>query len=111
MAMEPKLKAKWTKALCSKRYKQTSGRLCDSDGFCCLGVLCVVSRKAKQLDKSFDFNGKMVTHDLDDDESAIYKQFGLTPRQHEKLVTMNDTEGKTFPEIAAWIEKNIKEKK
>ena len=34
--------AKWLEALRSGKYKQTTGRLQDSKGFCCLGVACDV---------------------------------------------------------------------
>ena len=33
---------KWVAALRSGEYKQTTGRLHSEDGFCCLGVACVV---------------------------------------------------------------------
>lgn len=38
--MNPEVKAMWTAALRSGKYKQTESWLRTSDGFCCLGVLC-----------------------------------------------------------------------
>ena len=36
--MKPELKKIWVKALRSGEYKQTKKRLCDRNGYCCLGV-------------------------------------------------------------------------
>lgn len=36
---------KWIKALRSGKYKQTSARLRDKEGFCCLGVACDLAFK------------------------------------------------------------------
>lgn len=38
--MKPEIKQKWIDALRSGEYSQTSQSLKDSQGFCCLGVLC-----------------------------------------------------------------------
>ena len=37
--MNLEIAARWTAALRSGEYKQTTQKLCDSGGFCCLGVL------------------------------------------------------------------------
>jgi len=42
--MNPEIKAKWVAALRSGVYKQTRENLKDDDGFCCLGVLCKISK-------------------------------------------------------------------
>lgn len=39
--------AKWINALRSGKYKQTTGMLNDGSGFCCLGVLCDISKVGK----------------------------------------------------------------
>ncbi len=41
--MNPELKAKWVASLRSGDYPQSIARLKQSDGWCCLGVLCDVS--------------------------------------------------------------------
>lgn len=38
--MDKEVKRKWLKALRSGKYTQTEGTLKDSEGNCCLGVLC-----------------------------------------------------------------------
>lgn len=38
--MNQQIKARWVEALRSGKYGQTSSYLYDSQGFCCLGVLC-----------------------------------------------------------------------
>lgn len=43
--MNQEIKKLWVEALRSGEYKQTSGELRDSDGFCCLGVLCDIYKK------------------------------------------------------------------
>ena len=43
--MNQEIKTKWVVALRSGDYKQTKGKLKDANGYCCLGVLCDISRK------------------------------------------------------------------
>jgi citrate lyase alpha subunit len=39
------IKERWISALESGSYAQTTGRLADSGGFCCLGVLCEIAEQ------------------------------------------------------------------
>lgn len=43
--MNPEVKAEWVAALRSGEYMQTKGHLKDSNGMCCLGVLCDIAAK------------------------------------------------------------------
>jgi hypothetical protein len=43
--MNPHAKEVWLAALRSDEYAQTTGTLHDSEGFCCLGVLCDLYKK------------------------------------------------------------------
>jgi hypothetical protein len=43
--MDVEIKDRWTTALRSGDYAQTTGVLNDGDGFCCLGVLCEIAEK------------------------------------------------------------------
>ena len=43
--MKKEVKDLWVQALRSGKYPQTTGRLHDNKGFCCLGVLCDVAIK------------------------------------------------------------------
>ena len=42
---------KWVKALRSGKYKQTTSRLKDKTGYCCLGVACELAVKAGVIKK------------------------------------------------------------
>lgn len=100
--MNKKVKTKWLKALRSGRYKQTKAQLMNNDGYCCLGV-CLITNKLmtkKAIDNHQVFEGAMLP-------SKIRINIGLTVKTQEKLVNMNDAEGKDFREIADWIEENI----
>lgn len=107
--MKADTKQKWLDALRSGRYRQGHDALCDDTGaYCCLGVLARVSGvpKSKLLDKET----------LDDIHMCeLLGVFGAgysreIPDTHktvqQKLAGMNDN-GKTFAEIAEWIEANI----
>lgn len=84
--MDAEIKRKWIKALRSGTYKQGRNQLRKGDAYCCLGVLCDVTTGT--------FN---------------YSQF----RRHfasdfeDQLVGMNDTQGKSFGEIADFIDANL----
>lgn len=91
-AMDANLKAKWIEALRGGEFKQCTTVLCDDKTeeypmYCCLGVLCVVA------------------HMPPDAES--YAQLNYMVGGYQPLVNLNDEEGKSFPEIADWIEANI----
>lgn len=47
--MNQQIKQSWLGALRSGDYQQTRGRLRDTTGFCCLGVLCDLYAKEKNL--------------------------------------------------------------
>lgn len=96
---------KWLVALRSGEYKQITNYLKTPDGYCCIGVLC-----------------DLVNHDAWDDPNvagswsswksgAITFEAGLPPAflpdaVQCKLIHLNDADGKSFSEIADWIEQN-----
>jgi hypothetical protein len=110
MAMTPK--QLWIKELREGDHRQTHLVLQDSNGFCCLGVACLVYERetgnklprdnAGQL---FHANlGKSCTHDY----TPVQEWLGLRTTaadifNSESLACMND-HGKTFAEIADVIE-------
>lgn len=130
--MKKEVKKKWLKALRSGEYDQCKRQLLDrtakGDQFCCLGVLCNLYAKehpgtgfkSPKSPKSpyWDFFNK--TSDL---PAKVKKWAGisieplfiideysrrpikLTPS--EKLIEMNDEQGKNFNQIADWIEENL----
>lgn len=105
--MKAKWKSKWIKALKSGEYKQARASLKKrGKKMCCLGVLCDVAG-AKWVTNVGPYvgdiqigNTAVLTHDG-------LKYFGLTAAKSDKLVDMNDTNGKTFEEIAEYIKKKL----
>lgn len=106
--LSPELKAKWLQALRGGEYAQTREKLRDDDGFCCLGVLCdLVDPKGWGADEWGD-----TTFTYNDDEasgslpSSMNLKF-IAGKDENKLIAMNDDEGKSFSEIADWVEANL----
>lgn len=101
-----KLKADWLRRLRGGRYKQTVGRLYRSTeaaagerippGYCCLGVLAMAAGKKRA---QMGLGGVL---------SSVGLGNLISEAQESELATRNDTFGWTFPEIADWIEANIK---
>ncbi len=88
--LQPEIKEAWCQALRSGRYRQGGGQLhCSNGTHCCLGV----------LDKE---QGRLA------DSSEAYLSEELIPMfVQNRLVDLNDDEGKSFGEIADWIEENL----
>lgn len=121
--MNPERKAEWTAALRSGEYKQTNGFLHRRGGFCCLGVACDLWNKEtgkgewKPFSDCRDFVIQDERYALEDRYSAFppnevtnwlgvpYTE-GYRPPSFLTLANMNDS-GKTFLEIADWIEENL----
>jgi hypothetical protein len=98
--MDKILKEKWVAALRSGEYKQCKDQLKDGGGYCCLGVLCEISERAIRPGESTITLSEAVSYfDIDDDKVAS--------RIKCKFEKMNDSEGKTFAEIADYIEKEL----
>ena len=95
--MKQALKKAWIEALRSRKYKQGENYLMiEANGkfqYCCLGVLCVVAgMKPKSVMygiHTFDGQGGTLTEKLK-------KRFGLDNKAANRLVNMNDSEGKKF---------------
>ena len=105
----------------SKQMKSCLGHVNPSNGeiirACCLGAGLIIARK-NQPDKGYDSNG--VIRDLDENEIintaaienpdllGLHDGFGFIPKDAVSLAMLND-EGKTWPEIADFIEKHPEE--
>ncbi len=101
--MDAEVKAKCLAALRSGKYQQAQGWLRDSDGFCCLGVIADVTAPEKWVacrDNTFHHDGHAAL--LSD---RFRESIGMRSSLQDKLTSMND-EGKSFTEIADWIEAN-----
>lgn len=93
----------WIEALRSGKFNQTTGVLkSNSDGYCCLGVICEIQNiKSYQDYTSYTF----VFEDFIEDKNLIpedhfYDMVGLDPIQLDFLVSANDNHGLSFDEIA-----------
>jgi hypothetical protein len=96
--MDAKLKAKWIKALRSGEYKQGKTFLykANEEAYCCLGVLCAINGVSRTKMES------ECTTDI------VWFDSGLAKETRSLLGdVMNDQEGKSFAEIADWIEANL----
>ena len=106
MPMNPELKSAWIADLRANGDLQGQVYLHSADGkFCCLGRARVVAgMKWGELSFGIAYMaGNNQTTMLCRTEMI---EIGITTEEHQKLADMNDT-GKTFAEIANWIEENL----
>ena len=101
---------KWVEALRSGEYKQKAGTLRYRDGFCCLGVLCDISKTGEWVKEGGDWRYEgLHSSDRETLPKSLQQLVGLrnvTGRisRNEGLTVMNDTTGCSFAEIADLIE-------
>ena len=115
--MNQEIKAKWVAALRSGDYKQTTGELRsgdeDSHGYCCLGVLCEISK----LETGFGITENLNENHGDDLICETVQEWAGLNQPHGASVNIrgdaalltyhNDTNGTTFLEIADAIEEQL----
>ena len=106
--MNAEVKARWIKALRSGRYSQVAGVLHNEEGYCCLGVLCRVDgRRFLPVSGGFQIFDKVIRVWRESmPPTDLLEKAQLSKPKAEKLADMND-KGKTFSQIADWIEKNL----
>lgn len=105
---------KWVKALESGRYKQGKKRLKTRTGnYCCLGVLCAISRLGKFNKKGlFKISGDQIEEEVP--PLAVKNWAGLKTFNGElgggliSLTQLNDKGNQSFKEIAAIIKKKYR---
>ncbi len=101
MALDPEFKAKWVAALRSGEYHQAHNALCKyyrnrEYAYCCLGVArSVLGSDAKELLNGPSYGG------------SILSVLGLDIKARKFLAHMNDDDGKSFAEIADYIEAHL----
>lgn len=111
--MKLEIKSKWLAALRSGKYEQGRKRLWDlDDRYCCLGVLVDLVEpegwvtSSDELADAYYHSGSCVHPPLD-----LLDRVGLPSEESHKLASMNDgtdkTPGKSFAEIADYIEANL----
>ena len=97
---------KWIAALDSGEYKQGHCELQNSGGYCCLGVGCKVIIQANLI--SFTGNGFIDGLQPVDQPAAPKWLINIDEEFNEKtgrsLISLNDSYGFTFPEIATLLE-------
>ena len=124
--MNKEIKEKWVKALRSGEYRQGRGYLRKEKNdnpnkfnYCCLGVLVNEVLEGEwyyALDSAYGFNPifniineinapSFASIELIPEPIALNK-LSITMEQQKTLAGMND-KGKTFEEIADWIEENL----
>jgi len=110
--MNKEIKTKWVAALRSGKYEQTTGQLKNSEGFCCLGVLCEISKTETGfgISENCDENGG------DEDICFTIQQWAELPLDSGAVVNIKDKsrslishndDGITFLEIADAIEEQL----
>ncbi len=101
----------WAEALKSGKYPQTKGFLCLTDGgkksYCCLGVLEELFDPDSLVETAATAVSQK-TCDAIGIPAYIYGNLD-TIKINNAFANMNDHEGKTFAEIADYIEANIED--
>jgi hypothetical protein len=118
--MDPKVKALWVPALRSDKYIQGRSQLCAIDRlghngakvFCCMGVLADVMNVGWQYDRINDLGMEVFKIAGTAGASGhlphyLLEEFGIPGTYSMMLVEMNDTMGKSFEQIADYIEENL----
>lgn len=119
--MKAKIKKLWVKALRSGEYKQATHGLTDGTGFCCLGVLCDLHRKAMKKGPSA-WQGETYHGETGVPSEAVIKWAGLPEADPDvkvagmsgdqgpgvsSLAYLNDQLGYRFPAIAELIDAHL----
>lgn len=93
----------WAEALRSGAYKQTSGALKDGNGYCCLGVEWQVHpTQCANVD-----DGQVASLRYYNEDGSRDQRLRLPGQIQSKLMNMNDDDGKSFFEIADYIEQEL----
>lgn len=111
---------KWAAALRSGEYKQGTMRLHtrSTDSYCCLGVLCELAAKEIPIEiaEGCGSYGKCYELEYTSPPAKVRKWAGLLTDEgsffapnFSSLMELNDSEGRTFTEIADVIEKHWEE--
>lgn len=107
--MNPEIKKQWIENLRSGEYKQGKGYLHKFECFCAIGVLCDMYSKANKTDWQFNYGGHYsIAGSWKFMVQEIMHWAGIAAEGElpiiTKVVNMNDKEGKTFAELADYIE-------
>lgn len=97
------LMSRWVEALRSGKYEQGRDMMRSrGNTFCCLGVLCdVIDDKAWVL----EYNYSWADGEWSIPPPKVTKKAGLNKKIIDTLIDMNDKQGKSFAEIADYLER------
>jgi hypothetical protein len=101
------LQSKWIDALRSGEYSQATHQLRSETGFCCLGVLCDVLDSRRWVGERFltvEPQYPLATCSLPKD---VRERAEVTFIVEGHCIHMNDSLGKSFVEIADYLEKQF----
>lgn len=107
--LPPKFKAKWLKALRSGEFEQGTRRLHKDGKYCCIGVACKVAGYSDDRIGDYgtvddDSNLAKVPNVLNSNRSPNVANNPLLRTVTGTLINLNDSQDKTFNEIADWVE-------
>ena len=106
--MKRAIKQKWIAALRGGLFKQGKGRLRNGENeCCCLGVLCDIVDPKGWSNFKAEFNEYDYRNRWSYPPPVFLNHVGLTDVQIGELGKLNDDEGRSFIEIADYIEKNL----
>lgn len=105
--MKKSIMKRWVKALRSGKYKKTTARLKYNGRYCCLGVLCEISKLSK-FDKydRYILDSEVLPKTVID-WAGMNTCTGEFDEEKDALTELND-HGKSFKQLANIIEKNYK---
>jgi len=108
--VNPLFKSKWLEDLRSDKHVQGEGQLRTLDNrFCCLGVLCDLYNPdgwEENLEEWSYGEGPDYCHEIGVLPHDFRVDMGIDGDAQDHLIRMNDA-GKSFAEIADWIEANL----
>lgn len=108
--MNQEIKQKWTAALRSGKYQQAKRYLHTDGGYCCLGVLCDLidptgwREGPNKRVSDFEYGGDSR---YQNPPAKVVEQAGIDWTAVNRLMDMNDDEGKSFVQIADYIEATL----
>lgn len=121
--MNKEIAKEWVAVLRSGIYKQAIGRLKKEDGYCCLGVLCLIAKEKGAVDIDFVRSDDGGCYFYFDEAAADNPNVGITllPKSvidwagmsswngnyPTGILSGDNDAGKTFAEIADIIEQNV----
>jgi hypothetical protein len=110
------LRRQWLRALRSGKYKQASGALrrrvtprSGKFGYCCLGVaLDVLGGEWTKVHGEYSCQvGRVNNESTVEMNEAVLERIGMTDSEQQVLIRMNDGDGRTFEQIADFVEENL----